>query len=228
MDTKIIAIKQETPTVTSFILEKPPGFSYIAGQYINIAIPCASADNRGAKRNCSLASAPYEDTLLLSFRHGISTFKKSIETLTVGTPLTFIGPFGRFVINEDTSTAAVFLTGGIGITPFYAMMKDITRKQIPKKMTVLYSNKIAADVPFKNELEYLDEINPHVAIHYNFTQETTGKRIDLEMIKDLVPNYMECEYYMCGIPKMTLDFKKMLEEIGITKERIHFEVFTGY
>lgn len=232
METKILEIRPETPSVTSYILEKPPGFTYKAGQYINITIPCDQPDNRGVRRNCSLSSSPDEDVLTLSFRHGVSAFKKTMLTLAVDTPLSFIGPFGTFFLNEDTAIPAVFLTGGIGITPFYSIMKYATHHHLDKKMTVIYSNKHATDVPFKDELVRLDEINENVEIHYTMTQHSdwggnTG-RIDETIIRRLIPNVLEYEYYMCGVPKMTLDLKKTLEDMGIAKERIHFEVFTGY
>jgi len=231
METKIINIQPITPSVTSFHLEKPPGFDYQAGQYINITIPCENPDNRGSRRNCSLSSAPYEDVLTLSFRHGVSTFKKTMLTLGVGTPLSFIGPFGTFFLNEDTSIPAVFLVGGIGITPVHSMIKQALFQKLPKQMTVIYSNRNSSDVPFKEELDTLAQHNTNLTIHYTTTQDKDAGRhgrIDQTMIREIVPDISAAEFYMCGVPKMTLDLKKILEEMGVTKDRIYFEVFTGY
>jgi ferredoxin-NADP reductase len=44
------------------------------------------------------------------------------------------GPEGKFILHEDYSKTAVFLSGGIGVTPFRSMIKNATDKQLPLKM----------------------------------------------------------------------------------------------
>lgn len=226
-------VKQETPTVTSLIFDKPADFIFQPGQYLNIKIPIQECDNRCNRRNSSIVSSPLDPYLQITMRHGVSRYKQTLITLTVGTEVKIMGPFGRFVLNEDPTIPAVLLSGGIGITPLHSMIKYATKKQLTKPITVIYSNRAAADVPFKAELDELDKENEHLEIHYTFTQEPnwTGKtgRIDETMIKEILGSNLEvCEYYICGVPAMVDELRRLFEGLSIPKEQVHFEHFTGY
>lgn len=232
MQTTLIKIQPETPSVTSYIFVKPPGFTFKPGQFINFEILHENPDNRGVKRNCSIASSPTDEYLMVSLRHGVSTFKKALEKIQIGTEIKFIGPLGHFVLNEDQAIPAVFLTGGIGVTPFHSMIKYTTVNNLLNKITLIYSNRAAVDVPFKAELDTLDGQNENLNIHWTMTQDPTwtgsSGRIDEGMIHTLVPQIETAEFYTCGPPLMVQTMRELLEKMGVTKERVKFEQFTGY
>jgi glycine betaine catabolism B len=50
-------------------------------------------------------------------------------------------PPGKFVLREDYSKPAVFLSGGIGVTPFRSIVKNATDIQLPVKTIVFDSNR---------------------------------------------------------------------------------------
>jgi ferredoxin-NADP reductase len=47
----------------------------------------------------------------------------------------------QVVLHEDYSKPAVFLSGGIGVTPFRSMIKYATDKQLPIKIVMFDSNR---------------------------------------------------------------------------------------
>lgn len=232
METTTLSVTQETPSVFTYRFVKPPGFLYKAGQFINIEIPVENPDNRGSKRNSSLASSPTEDFLMISMRRGVSQFKKTLEQIKIGAPVKIVGPLGRFTLNEDETTPAVMLTGGIGITPFRSMIKYATDKKLKKHITLIYSNKTASDIPFQQELFALHAKNEHLTIYHTVTQDEswTGKkgRISEELIRECVPSLEKAEYYICGSPQMVTSLRALLATMQIPSERIAFEPFTGY
>lgn len=238
METKLIKVHPETPTVTSFIFEKPPGFTFQAGQFLNLELPIPDCDARCNKRNISIASSPAEPFLRIAMCHGVSKFKQTLERMPLGTIVQFKGPLGHFVLNENASIPGVFLSGGIGITPLYSMIKYATDKTLPKELTLIYSNANTDDIPFKSHLDEIDEKNTHLVIHHTVTGEVpthelaswTGRRgrIDEAMIRDIVKNIDAVEFYVCGPAAMVLAMKEILKLMNIPPEHIKSEMFTGY
>src|SRR5215471_15822761 len=113
---------------TAFNLEKPPGFRFKAGQYMNLTlIDPPETDAEGNTRSFSIASAPFEEDLVVTTRMRDTAFKRVFRTLSFKNELRISGPFGSFTLHADASRPAVFLVGGIGITPFRSMILQATR-----------------------------------------------------------------------------------------------------
>jgi ferredoxin-NADP reductase len=74
---------------------------------------------------------------MFSTRIRDSPYKKRLSTLEENAKVKVRGPEGQFVLHRDSSKPAVFLSGGIGVTPFRSMIKYATDKQLPKKLQCL-------------------------------------------------------------------------------------------
>lgn len=233
MQTAVLDHFSETPTVTVLRYTKPDGFNYLPGQFINLELDIPDCDERCNKRNFSLLSIPSDDYLMIATRHGVSKFKQTSEQMKKGDQIKFSGPFGRFVFNENR-VPAVMLSGGIGITPLHAMIKHATYKQLPKPITLFYSNATAGDIPFKENLDEYHAGNMVFTACYTLTgkppPDWKGKRgrIDAQMIKESAPDWQESEFYISGPTQMVSAMKKLVFEMGIPVERIKSEMFTGY
>src|SRR5436190_13886080 len=108
---------------TAFHLEKPAGFQFKAGQYLNVTlIDPPETDAEGNTRSFSIASAPFEADLVFASRMRDTAFKRILQTLTLRSEVRISGPFGSFTLHTDTFRPAVFLVGGIGITPFRSII----------------------------------------------------------------------------------------------------------
>ena len=70
-----------------------------------------------------------------------SPYKKRLSTLEKGAKVKVRGPEGQFVLHEDYSKSAVFLSGGIGVTPFRSMIRYATDMQLPIKIIMFDSNR---------------------------------------------------------------------------------------
>jgi len=121
---KIIEKKEIAEGTLGLYLEKPAGFSYKAGQYVLLHVPqLAEKGGREATHSMSLASAPFQDHLLIAMRVSPSEFKQTIYNMKVGDELVIDGPIGNFGLNDD-KRPVVFLAGGIGIAPFFGIIQD--------------------------------------------------------------------------------------------------------
>lgn len=171
-----------------------------------------------------------------------SPYKQRLSSLQEGFKVKVRGPEGKFVLHEDDSKPAIFLSGGIGVTPFRSMIKYATDKQLPIKIIMFDSNRNEQNIIFKAEFDEWASKNKNLKIVYTVSDEDgrnssfspwTGEhgRINKEMLnKYLINDELQLSiFYVCGPPAMLNAMKNLLEdELNITKDRIKIEEFTGY
>jgi ferredoxin-NADP reductase len=184
-----------------------------------------------------MASSPTEeDFILISTRIRDTLFKKKLASLDIGTPVKITAPLGRFVLHEDYSKTAVFLSGGIGVTPFRSMIKYATDKQLLVKIILFDANRNQDNILFKNEFDGCAGLNRNLKIVYTLDKpdnDWNGERGFINQM--MVTKYLgkteldNSIFYICGPPGMLNAMKKLLrEDLDIPKERIKVEEFTGY
>ncbi|HJR47792.1 MAG TPA: Rieske 2Fe-2S domain-containing protein [Nitrososphaeraceae archaeon] len=126
--------------------------SHMAGQFAFFDIGGVYNDPKGPIRHFTISSSPTENFIMFSTRIRDSPYKKRLSTLEQGSAVKVRGPEGQFVLHDDYSKPAVFLSGGIGVTPFRSMIKYATDKQLPLKITMFDSNRNRESILFKKSL----------------------------------------------------------------------------
>lgn len=237
MFTVHLKAKKEIATGTmAFYLEKPEGFSYVAGQFIELTLlNPPETDTEGNTRAFSLAAAPYEADLFVATRLRDTAFKRVLNGLPIGTEIQLDGPFGNFIMPSNPNTMAVFLIGGIGITPVRSMLLQATRDQRPNQTFLFYSNRTPADAAFLEELRDASHKNPFLTFvptmtNVGDTVPWNGKTgyISAQLLQEYLPKPDLATYYLCGPAAMVSAMRKLLTDIGIYNENIHTEEFSGY
>ena len=220
---------------------------YEAGQYAFFDIGRVSNDPKGPIRHFTITSSPTENFIMLSTRIRDTPYKKRLSSLEEGVKVKVRGPQGKFVLDEDYSKPAIFLSGGIGVTPFRSMIKYSTDKQLPVKIIMFDSNRDEKNILYKNEFDAFTNSNKNLRIIYTISEEESGReqeqisssnqwdgergRIDEAMLtKYLSDDDMKNSiFYTCGPPSMLKAMQKLLQDdLQIPKERIKIEEFTGY
>jgi ferredoxin-NADP reductase/nitrite reductase/ring-hydroxylating ferredoxin subunit len=224
--------------------DKTTPFNYTAGQFAFFDIGGVYNDPKGPIRHFTISSSPTENFIMLSTRIRDSPYKKRLSTLEEGSRVKVRGPEGQFVLHEDYSKPAVFLSGGIGVTPFRSMIKYATDKQLPLRIVMFDSNRNRDNILFKQEFDDCANINKNLKIIYTISdggqQQSSSTandwkgeygRIDKAMIlKYLDTNMLNNSiFYICGPPSMLKAMQALLQDnLEIPKERIKVEEFTGY
>jgi ferredoxin-NADP reductase/nitrite reductase/ring-hydroxylating ferredoxin subunit len=224
--------------------DKTTPFNYTAGQFAFFDIGGVYNDPKGPIRHFTISSSPTENFIMFSTRIRDSPYKKRLSTLEEGSRVKVRGPEGQFVLHEDYSKPAVFLSGGIGVTPFRSMIKYATDKQLPLRIVMFDSNRNRDNILFKQEFDDCANINKNLKIIYTISdggqQQSSSTandwkgeygRIDKAMIlKYLDTNMLNNSiFYICGPPSMLKAMQALLQdELEIPKERIKVEEFTGY
>jgi ferredoxin-NADP reductase len=151
------------------------------------------------------------------------------------------GPLGEFVLHDDHSKLAVFLSGGIGVTPFRSMIKYATDKQLPIKIIMFDSNRNEQNILYKDEFDRWARQNKNFRVIYTVTEEeqeatsanSSGERGRIN--KSMLERYLTKEeisnaiFYIYGPPGMLDAMQELLQkQLQITKDRVKVEEFTGY
>lgn len=219
----------------AFHFEKPEGFTYRAGQFGDITlIDPPETDEEGNIRGFSLAAAPSDTDLMVATRLRDTAFKRVLKDLPIGSEVKLDAPYGDFTLHKTETTPAVFLIGGIGITPVRSMIAQATADKTSHSLTLLFSNKTPADAPFMTDLEGFAADNPNftfVPVMTDVTPEQWGGErgyIDGDMLRRHVDDLQKPIYYLAGPAAMVAAMRKVLVEAGVNEDNIKTEEFSGY
>jgi ferredoxin-NADP reductase/nitrite reductase/ring-hydroxylating ferredoxin subunit len=224
--------------------EDKTSLNYTAGQFAFFDIGGVHNDPKGPIRHFTISSSPTENFIMFSTRIRDSPYKKRLSTLEEGAKVKVRGPEGEFVLHQEYSKAAVFLSGGIGVTPFRSMIKYATDKQLPLKITMFDSNRNRDSILFKKEFDDWANKNKNLKIIYTVSDDEQEQpsstandwkgehgRIDKAMILKYLDNNIlnNSIFYICGPPSMLKAMQSLLQDnLEIPRERIKVEEFTGY
>ncbi len=230
-----LAEKEEVASGTmAFHFKKPEGFEFKAGQFakFELADPIET-DKEGKERIFSLAHAPYEKELVIATRMRDTAFKRGLKSLPVGGQIKMSGPYGSFGLHEGTAPA-VFLTGGIGITPVRSMIAQAMQEKRAGKIILIYANRTPQEGVFLGDLQALAEGNPKFTFVPVMTaageQSWNGEKghINREMLGRYVKDLTEPIYYLSGPAGMVGAMRELLEQEKVRPEKIKAEEFSGY
>jgi ferredoxin-NADP reductase len=214
----------------AFRFEKPPGFLFKAGQFVTFTlIHLAETDAQSNRRIFSLASAPYELDLMIATRLRDSAFKRVLRSIKVGTELAMSSPSGSLTLHADQEIPAVFLTGGIGITPVRSLILQATRDKLPHRLTLFDENRKTEDMAFLSELKKAEIENPNFTI-VESASKVAGEsgHITAVMLKNCIVDLSLPIFYLSG-PAATVEaLRKTLKESDVDDQKIRTEIFSGY
>jgi ferredoxin-NADP reductase len=213
---------KEASDCYSFLFEKPSNFSFIPGQFLIYTIKNEIHDDRGEERYFTISSAPFEKEIRLTTRifETPSTFKEDLMNLKEYEDIEVKGPEGDFFF-DSTFENHLFVSGGIGITPFRSILLDLQNKNKEPNIKLYYANK-NIEIVFQNELEELN--NQNFLIEYFIAENTlTPEKIykDFKVINN-------CAVYLSGPEPMVESFSTELIKLGIPEKNIKRDYFPGY
>jgi ferredoxin-NADP reductase len=221
---------------TAFHFEKPASFRFKAGQAIDVVLPDAPGTGEAVRHTFSLVSAPFQRHLAVATRLRDSAFKRALKALSVGSVLRVDGPSGSLTLHNDRARPAVFIAGGIGITPFISILRQAEHDQLPQKLALVYSNRRPEEAAFLAELQQLERGDARFRLWATMTRMSQSSRpwdgavghVDAALLKRVTAGLTPPVYYVAGPPSMVRATRQMLYETGIDDDDIRSEEFYGY
>jgi ring-1,2-phenylacetyl-CoA epoxidase subunit PaaE len=234
-------IRRETTDTVSVAFDIPAGaeqeFAYTAGQYLTLVF---NLNGEELRRSYSLCSAPGSGEKMRVAVKAIDKGKVSNyinASLKVGDKIQSMAPMGNFTVDMKSGNKKhyVGIAAGSGITPVFSLLKTALLVEPESKFTLVYANKTKASTIFGSELEqlqnqYKDRFHwVNVYSRENNGNETLNGRLDKNNVQSLVSglNLKSADhFFICGPEEMILNASAALENSGIAKDKVHFELFT--
>lgn len=232
-DVRLISREVLVKGVVSLRFTKPDGFSHVAGQHVTLSLPdSAGADAKRWSRTLTLASAPGEKDLMIATRLSESSFKLALGAMPAGAVARVTAARGDMTLHADPARPAVFLAGGIGITPLLAMARDAANRALPHRITLFYSNRRTEDAAFLDDLRSLEMANPKFRLIATMTEATpswSGEKghVTEDMLRRHVTDLRAPIYYLAGPPAMTRAMRDVLSKAGVANADVRSEEFFG-
>lgn len=222
-------IENIAPHTQTFWFAAERSVNYIAGQFVELVLPHDNPDDRGIKRWFTLSSSPSEKLLAITtkFSTKSSSFKAALQALTPGSTLNLSDPMGDFVLPKNKANPLVFCAGGIGVTPFRSMAKQLIddSEADSRNISTYYGVRTLGDACFKPELSEVGTLNIVLSEPSAQWKGLTGYISAEMLVKDQPKTAM---YYIAGPEQMVEKLYKELQAIGISKQKIVGDYFPGY
>ncbi|MEC7062909.1 MAG: 2Fe-2S iron-sulfur cluster-binding protein [Bacteroidota bacterium] len=234
---KVKEIVKETNDTVSVSFQVPEdlkeAYAFTPGQYLTLKL---TINNEEQRRSYSICSSSAEDITVAVKRveNGLVSSYLN-EVLKENDEMEVMTPEGNFTLETDQAKKRKFVgfAAGSGITPIMSMIKELSMDETETVFTLFYSNKMESDVIFKHQLDKLAGDN--LKINYIYTRQKLNNpllegRIDKSKAAELIKADLSClnadAFYLCGPEEMIFNVKSALEEFGVLKTKIKFELFT--
>ncbi|WP_271769700.1 1,2-phenylacetyl-CoA epoxidase subunit PaaE [Aquimarina algiphila] len=237
---KVSELNKETKDCTSITFDVPEAlkdkFVYKQGQHLTLK---TTINGDEVRRSYSLCSSPVENKWQVAVKRingGLfSNFANNV--LKVGDVIEIMPPVGNFYveINPSRPKNYIVFAAGSGITPILSIIKTHLISEPNSTFKLFYLNQNVKSIIFKEEIEALrNTYFGRLEIFYFLTKEQRdipllNGRFTAEKIQELADKIIDIssvdECFVCGPEEMIFLIRDELVGAGLSKEKIHYELF---
>jgi ferredoxin-NADP reductase len=239
MQARLVGTDMVAEGTAAFTFEVDGGApAFKAGQTCDLTLLSpAYQDAEGSSRTFSIASSPADlPRITFATRLTGTAFKRSLLEAKPGTTVELDGPFGSLTLHQNAKKPAVFLAGGIGITPFRSIIKDAVERRLPHDLVLFFSNRTLAVTAFLRDLEGWAKAAPGFTLVPTLTEPVgsgtwayeTGQLDSVLLARHLDPRVAESIFYVAGPPPFVKAMLEVLPAVGADPDNIRSEEFAGY
>lgn len=215
-----------TYTLT-YVPEKGKRFEYIPGQFIFIKFK--RPGRKSETHPFSISSSPTQRDVLQNTIKESGNFTNTINSTKTTDKAIIEGPYGRFSFLNTPANALLFIAGGVGITPIMSMIRYMRDTNDKRQVLLIYANRTAEDIIFKEELDNLPGNSKviHILSQSNENWQGLKGHITKDLIEESAGDILAtADIFLCGPPIMMQKMVNILKELKVSSAKIHYERFT--
>ncbi len=227
---RVSARKQESASAWTLVFEPigHAGMSFKPGQFAWLTLgktPFSLQQHPFSFSSSPQASGRVEMTIA-----ELGNFTRLIGQVEPGTRAYLEGPYGAFTPDPEPKRGAVFIVGGIGVTPAMSMLRAFRDKRDPRPLRLIYGNRSWDSTIFRDELAALREQLDLEVIHVlespppSWSGET-GRLTPEVLARHLPAEIEDYDYFICGPTPMMEVVEPFLRRGGIPLRQIYSERF---
>lgn len=225
----ILSLKKKvklTDDIYDFVFRSSKKLNFKAGQYLEWTLSQRKTDSRGNRRYFTISSSPTENEIRIGvkFNKNGSTFKNEMLSMKIGHEIVASQLAGDFTIPKQTDKKLVFIAGGIGITPYRSIIKNIIDTNQKSNIVLIYCEKNIDEMVYKDVFDKAR--NYGVKVIY-FETEKEG-HINSQILQRQVADFRQRTFYLSGPHRMVTSFEKVLSELHLPKSQIKVDYFPGF
>ena len=230
---EVAEVIQDTPRVSSLVLEVPAWPGHLAGQHVDVRL--TAEDGYQAQRSYSIASPPEDSRVILTVERledgEVSPYL--VGEVRAGDKVELRGPIGGyFVWKAGDDRPLLLVAGGSGIVPLMAMIRHHAAAGSTANVRLLYSSHSLDDVIYRDELANLSAGGVRLQVSHTLTRsqpvgwEGYSRRIDGEMVAEVAwPRKNSPAVFICGPTAFVETAAGLLLESGYDASWIKTERF---
>lgn len=190
-----------------------------------------------------IATPPFKPKPQVGFMDVMPGIASSyIFTLKPGDKVVMSGPYGDFHPIFDSKAEMMWIGGGAGMAPLRAQIMHMTKTlhTTDRVMNYFYGARALNEVFYLNDFLQLEKDFPNFKFHLALDRpdpaaDAAGVKYTPGFVHQVIydtylkdhPSPEDIEYYMCGPGPMSAAVNKMLYDLGVEPESIHYDNFGG-
>ena len=207
-------------------LEKPRGWDDVCwdpGAFLSLCVP--DGDDVLIRQYSLLHDSEGSDTMDICVKRvdGGRVSQLLNNDVRAGSYLTVLGPplSTGGLATPEIPARALFIAGGVGITPVLSQLRKLARSGEPQDAVLLYFNRDTSSILFRSEIAELGTL-PGITVHM-----FTGQRPSAQMLSELVPDAAGRETFACAPSGLVDAVRGYLADLGQAPDLFHTESFTA-
>jgi len=201
--------------ITEFVMKPVSrGLSFLAGQFAFFKFPAMSNKEQ---HPFTISSHPYSDNLRVTVKDLGDYTKDMHSKLNIGDKALEEGPYGHFSSSYVKEVDQVWIAGGIGITPFLSLAKDM----YTNKVSLYWCVNEANEAVYAEELRRIEADNPNFSLVVWASKDNGFLTVDKLALDD----YKNKGYLICGPNALKESMMKQLKAKGVQQANIYEEEF---
>ena len=227
---KVVEAIQEPGHATTLVFEAQghAGMKFRPGQFVWLTLGDSPFSLQ--QHPFSISSSATHPYKLAITAKALGDFTSSLSSVQPGTRAWLEGPYGVFFHDADNSRGAIFIAGGVGITPIISMLRTYRDLGRDFPLWLIYASSDADSILFRDELDEMAVNLPLTLVYVlkNPPENWNGETgyVDADLLARYLPEDNDViEYFLCGPPPMMDSVEPILIVRGAALNRVYSERF---